>query len=94
MNEYRVISGQSLLDIAIEAYGDVEGLHWLLEDNPTLSGPSDRLRAGQVLLIRTEVVNVRFKAYLNDFAPFATVTGDDQPEGVGYWFLNEYTVQP
>ncbi|MFC5408000.1 LysM peptidoglycan-binding domain-containing protein [Larkinella bovis] len=93
MNNYVVKAGQSLLDIAVEVYGDVEGVHWLIEDNPMVYGATDRLRAGQVLVVRPETVNFRYQAYLQEFAPFATITKDDQPEGVGYWWFDEYTIQ-
>jgi hypothetical protein len=92
MNEYTVKAGQSLLDIALEVYGDVQGLHWLIEDNALIFSACDRLRPGQKLLIRPEVVNFRYQAYLQEFAPFATITTADQPEGVGFWLLDEYVL--
>lgn len=57
MTEYIVTPFQTLTDIAIEVYGDVTGIFSLLEDNPELAGLDADLQAGEVLLIRAEVIN-------------------------------------
>ena len=89
--KYTVSEGQSLFDIAIEVYGQVEGIHWLLEDNPGIS-LTHRLKVGQVLALRSEVINQREVDFLKDFAPFQTIEEQDRPVGVGYWYLEEYKI--
>ena len=84
---------QSLFDIAVEVYGDVQGAFWLLQDNTeTLPGLTDRLQAGQVLQLRSDTLNARQTDYLSNFSPFQTIDEVDRPQGVGFWQLNEYTV--
>ena len=89
--KYTVSEGQSLFDIAIEVYGHVEGVFWLLDDNPGIS-LTHRLKVGQVLSLRSDVINQRQKDYLIDFAPFQTIEEQDRPVGVGYWYLEEYKI--
>ncbi|MCE7990441.1 MAG: hypothetical protein HEP71_00620 [Roseivirga sp.] len=48
---YTIYEGQSLLDVALELYGDIEGVITLIEDNPELSSLDDDLYPGQQLLI-------------------------------------------
>lgn len=92
MRTYTTGQYQSLADIAVEVYGDVAGVCWLLLDNPIVASVADRLPARTALLIRDEVMNVRMVRYLTDFAPFETLEEADKPQGVGYWFLEEYEV--
>ncbi len=89
---YTVKPQQSLFDIAIEVYGDVEGSFWLIEDNPGIS-LTERLRPAQVLAIRADQVNPRQATYLQDFGPFQTIDEADRPNGIGYWYLDEYIIQ-
>jgi hypothetical protein len=88
MLDYRVIEGQCLADVALAAYGDIEGLFWLLQDNPGLS-PTERLRGGQVLHLRTVSISPRTRQYLADFGPIATLSHDEQPRGVDYDVVND-----
>ncbi len=93
MLDYIVEPDQSLFDIAVEAYGDVAGVFWLLADNADrLSGLTDRLLAGQVLAIRNEAINIRQAVYLRDFGPFQTITEADRPVGIEFWYLEEYLI--
>ncbi len=92
MTKYTVQSRQSLFDIAVERYGNVSGINWLLQDNPDLKGPTDRIYPGQQLLIRDQVVNNRVKFYLQGYPTVATITKDDLPEGVGFWRLDEVEI--
>lgn len=89
---YTVRYNQCLADIAIEVYGDVRGIFWLLADNPPLTGMADRVRPGQPLSLRPEQLNPRYVRYLADFAPFASVDATDFAEGIGAWWLDEYVV--
>ncbi|RIV21401.1 LysM domain-containing protein [Fibrisoma montanum] len=94
MKTYSVRDGQSLWDIAVEVYGDVEAVYWLLDDNRSqIQGITDRLYPGMLLTIRDVPKNTRVATYLKDFAPFQTIDEGDRPEGVGYWYLSEYVVQ-
>ena len=92
MRTYQVLPQQSLFDIAIEVYGDVEGVFWLLADNPQLTGLTDRLRVGQPLQIRPEQVNPRQAKELDIYGPFQTIEEQDRPIGIGYWYTEEYKV--
>lgn len=92
MKTYRIGPHQSLADIAVEVYGDVAGVCWLLIDNPIVASVADRLPTGTTLLIRDEVLNVRMVEYLANFGPFSTIDEEDKPQGVGFWWLDEYEV--
>jgi hypothetical protein len=46
---YIVSSGQTLMDVAIEVYGDITGILRLLEDNPALVTIDNELLPGQLL---------------------------------------------
>ncbi len=48
---YTICEGQSMLDVALEVYGDIDGVFALIEDNPELSSLDDELYPGQQLLI-------------------------------------------
>lgn len=71
MNSYTAIAGQTLYDVALEVYGDIEGIWWLLEDNPGLElGLS--LPAGLALSIRAATMNRQTIKNLRDYFPLAT----------------------
>jgi len=91
MKKYTVLPGQSLFDIAVSEYGNVSGITWLITDNG-LNGPTDRIYEGQVLMIRPDTINVRTKAYLADHPVIATIGPEDQPEGIGFWRLDDYII--
>lgn len=55
MTQITVREGQSLYDIALQWYGDIEGYFWLLEDN-RLTVESE-IRAGQTLQIREDFIS-------------------------------------
>tara|TARA_Y100000588_G_scaffold217747_1_gene231659 strand:+ start:917 stop:1258 length:342 start_codon:yes stop_codon:yes gene_type:complete len=58
-SKYIVSAGQSLMDIALEVYGDITGVFELLEDNPDLATVQDDIEGGQLLRIDSEkVVNI------------------------------------
>ena len=92
MNEYIVKPQQGLFDIAIEVYGDVRGVVWLVQDNG-LMGATDPLGVGQKLKIRGGVINGRVVNYLSDFAPFQTINeATDVPQGIGFWKTEGYLI--
>ena len=90
---YDVKPNQSLFDVAIEMYGDVGAVLWLLADNPQLAGATGPVFAGEKLAIRTEKQNGRAAAYLADFAPFRTIEARDVPQGIGFWRVSDAVVQ-
>lgn len=92
MNFYTVLPQQSLFDIAIEVYGDVDAVFWLLDDNPTLIGLTDRLQVGQQISVRDVPMNPRQAVELALFAPFQTINEEDRPAGIGFWRTEEYQV--
>lgn len=92
MNSYTVRPKQSLFDIAVEVYGDVQGVVWLLQDNPTVPGPTGPIEVGQQLVVRGVKMNGRQANYLADFAPFQTIDAEDFPQGIGYWRVVDYVV--
>jgi hypothetical protein len=93
MKEHTVQAGQSLFDIAVIRYGDVTGITSLLADNKDLKGPTDRIYPGQRIKYRDQPIDIRRKAYLEDYQVIATIRGEDMPEGVGFFRLDEYTIQ-
>jgi hypothetical protein len=65
--KYIVSYGQTLMDVAIELYGDITGMLRLIEDNSSLRDINSDLQAGQVLKYDTsfainEAVKTYFKA--------------------------------
>ena len=90
---YEVKPNQSLFDVAIEVYGDVGGVLWLLADNAGLAGATGPLFVGEKLTIRAQKLNVRAAAYLADFAPFQTIEARDMPRGIGFWRVEDYLTE-
>lgn len=82
MRTISVKKDQSLFDIALQEYGDVEGVFWLVTDNK-LNGVTSNVFKDQELLIRDEVINRNMKEYLSQF-DIATVKGA-RGIGIGYW---------
>ena len=82
MRVIKVIKNQSLLDIALQEYGSVNGAFWLVEDNDKLLGITDNVFENDELNIRDEVINVGAKAYLEPH-DITTVEGA-RGEGIGF----------
>lgn len=61
---------QTIFDIALQYYGDIEGVDFLLLDNPNLSLNSS-LEFGQFLKIRNEVKN---KTVVKEFINYTPVS--------------------
>ncbi len=74
---------QTIADIALQEYGDIEGVYWLVEDNDQLIGITDTLHEGDELIIRDAVINQQMVDYLRQY-PQAT-GAKAQGEGIGYW---------
>jgi hypothetical protein len=54
MTKYIIKEGQTLLDIAVQKYGSVEGIQYLLEDNASITEVTDELKSGDTLIIRDD----------------------------------------
>lgn len=63
---YIVTSGQTLMDVALQLYGDITGVIALLEDNTWLSKITDSIRGGDLLVYDTD------KVVDNDIAKYIT----------------------
>ncbi len=84
MNKIVAKHKQSLFDIAIEQYGSMEAVEWLVEDNESLNSIIDTVYAGDVFLIRDAVMN---KPVQKELEYHEVVSGgiETHPEGVGFW---------
>lgn len=65
MNKVTVKNDQTIYDIAVQEYGSIEGIFWLMEDNPELNLQDDLVVGGQ-LLIRDSVIDPELKSYLQE----------------------------
>lgn len=72
MKNYIVRQGQGLLDIALEVYGSVEAVYWLVEDNG-LADMNTVVAEGDTLVLRNGVVDMQVRDFLKDFAPLGTM---------------------
>lgn len=70
MKTILVRSGQTIFDIALQYYGDIEGLKYLLEDNDGLD-LSVPLLPKQKIQIRNSIIN---KPVVNEFLKFIPVS--------------------
>ena len=87
MRTIKVKKDQSLADIALQQYGHVEGVFFLVADNRHLIGITDNIYHGDELLIRTENINSPMQIFLSDY-DIATVKGA-RGVGIGYWSINQ-----
>ena len=87
MNEVAVKRDQSLFDVALQEYGDIEGVFWLVQDNPALMGITDTLRDEQVLKVRLRTLGLQIQRFLKgqDLATARGALG----EGIGYWAIGQ-----
>lgn len=76
---------QTLMDIALQEYGDIDGVFWLVQDNTDLIGITDTLQEGQSLIIREEKIKPKMVEVLKS-ANIATA-GKARGEGIGYWVI-------
>ena len=83
MRTINVKHNQNLFDIAIQEYGAVTGVYWLLEDNPFLSGVTDNVYADQELLIRDELK----KKITRDYLRSELIATGVEAVGIGYWLI-------
>ena len=82
MRIIKVKKNQSLADIALQEYGDIEGVFHLVNDNPELNGITDNVFENDELNIRDEVINQQVKRFLE---PTVISTAEDaRGQGIGY----------
>lgn len=74
---------QSLLDIALEHYGDALGVFFLLEDNPQLLSIIDNLKAGDLLNMRDNILNPEIVRRAKKDG--IHTLEDARAEGIGFW---------
>ena len=91
MKQINVQQGQTIWDLAIQYYGDIQAVFWILEDNVRL-GLNSSLIAGSSINIRTNTINQPLRDYLltknavpNSFDQFSL----SAPEGIAFWGINE-----
>ena len=94
MREVIVLGGQSVVDVAIQEYGCINGVLWICQDNRIR--PDVHLDAGDVLLIRDEsdmtqadidLCNSTASALIRE-EKLATSDVDDY-DGIGFWILED-----
>ena len=87
MRVINVKKDQSLLDIALQEYGHVEGVFLLVEDNFSLIGITDSLHQGDELRVRKTKINAPMQSFLKEYE-LATAKGA-MGEGIGYWIVSK-----
>ncbi len=87
MELIEVKKNQSLLDVAIEHYGFVDGVFQLVKDNPSLLGVTDNVFQGDLLFVDPALVKARIKAQLPTEG-VSTITSDLRASGIGFWQIN------
>jgi len=87
MQTIKVRKDQTLLDIALQEYGGVNGVFFLVEDNKNLIGITDSVFEGDDLLIRKEIINKQMVSYLREYE-IATAK-EVRGEGIGYWRIGK-----
>ena len=55
--KYIVDNNQSIWDIALQVYGDVSGVEWLIFDNPGVVNFENELEAGTEIQLREAIIN-------------------------------------
>ena len=92
--EIKVLNGQSLFDIAIQAAGSVEAVF----DIALANGISitDDLEPGTVLVVPA-VLNRQMAEYyrINNIRPATALSAADEMllhEGIGFWFIEFYFI--
>lgn len=75
--------GQSLFDIAIQEYGSVEGVFWLVEDN-NLSGIVDNVYEGDTLNVRETIINKQVITDLREKTIATLYSDKERAQGLGY----------
>jgi hypothetical protein len=80
--------GQSLFDIALEYYGNIQGVFWLVEDNE-LNGITDNVFEGDPLLIRDEILNNNIVEALKVYSVATIFDIEERAEGIDYMIVEQ-----
>lgn len=83
MRNIEVKYGQSLFDIALQYYGSIEAVFWIVEDN-NLNGIVDNVYEGDTLQIRDTVMNKQIVTELSKVAVATIYNESDRASGIGY----------
>lgn len=87
MSQKKVKDRQSILDLALKFYGDLQKLDWLMEDNPTLIfSPTANVYEGEMIEIREGYfINDLQQELLQRGQEIATLTqNSDRAKGIGF----------
>lgn len=78
MKKVKVKQGQTLSDIAIQEYGDIQGVFLLARQNDI--SPTKKLMAGTTLILPDVVVNREMQDYCknNNVSPATSETADSE----------------
>ena len=83
MRNIEVKYGQSLFDIALQYYGSIEAVFWIVEDN-NLNGIVDNVYEGDTLQIRDTVMNKQIVTELSKVTVATIYNESDRASGIGY----------
>lgn len=83
MRSIEVKYGQSLFDIALQYYGSIEAVFWIVEDN-NLNGIVDNVFEGDLLQIRDTVMNKQIVTELSKVTVATIYNESDRASGIGY----------
>ncbi len=94
MKTITVLDNQTVQDVAVQYYGSVEGQWWLMTDNAVINSLTDRLNAGDKLLIRSDSAISRdiveyFSSRLIAIVAGEAGNGGDYDNG----FSNDFNIQ-
>ena len=85
---YKVKERQSVLDIALQLYGHLDGVQLLIEDNPhLLHSPCAHLLVGDEVFVRDPLDEAAVQALAGQFVATldAQIEVEERCEGIGYW---------
>lgn len=83
MRNIEVKYGQSLFDIALQYYGSIEAVFWIVEDN-NLNGIVDNVYEGDSLQIRDTLMNKQIVTELSKVTVATIYNESDRASGIGY----------
>ena len=87
MQTIQVELDQSLMDIAVQEYGDVSRVFDLVSLNG-LKGITDNIYLGQELKVdEVTIANRQRVAYMQMHRPIATIKQEDKACGIGFWAI-------
>lgn len=80
--------GQTIFDVALQMYGSLAGIAWLLEDNPDLILASGEIKQfGIEHKVRDEVIDQRLQELMQTQIP---TTGKEKSEGLAVVISDDF----